>query len=74
MIAKTETKIKYIVTNWINGNKKEAAKKVRGLTKIELFYLVSSHNILVCRELIGNKEKQCSLENFVCNALEGVYS
>lgn len=71
MKEKTEVKLRAIYSNYVNGNKKEAAKKVRGLTKIELFYLVSSHNILAIIDLMGNHERKISFENFICNALEG---
>jgi hypothetical protein len=74
MIEKTENKIKAIYFSWKNEHKQKAAKLVRALTKIELFYLVSSHNYLACPELMGNRERQLCLENFVCSALEGAYA
>ena len=73
MKEKTERKIQYIIDNWVNGNLKEAAKKVNSLTKIELFYLVSSNNKLACPSLIAAKNTVVRLENFVLQALEGGY-
>jgi hypothetical protein len=73
MQAKTEKKIQAIYANYINGNKKDAARSVRGLSKLELFSACSSHMILAMPELIGEKEKQCLFENFICNSLEGMY-
>lgn len=73
MKEKTERKIQYIVDNWVNGNLKEAAKKVNSLPKLELFYLVSSHNKLACPGLIAHKNTIVRLENFILQALEGAY-
>ena len=74
MLLKTEKKVTTIYHNWLNGNKRDAAKQVRNLSKLELFSLISSHQILAIPDFIGRKERQLSFENFVCNALEGMYS
>ena len=74
MILKTEKKVTAIYHTWMNGDKRAAAKQVRDLTKLELFSLISTHQLLAIPEFIGRKERQLSFENFVGNALEGAYS
>ena len=73
MKESTERKIRVIYAGWSNGNNKDTAKLIRSLSKQELFYLVSSHVVLAIPELLGSKERQISLENFICNSLEGFY-
>jgi len=74
MKQSTENKLARIYTKYTNGNKWEAARMVRGLTKLELFYCVSSNNVLVIDEFIDNSNLRYSFENFICNSLEGLYS
>jgi len=50
LTAKQEQKIHNLYENWLNGNKKAAAKTVRSLTKLELFDVLSSFYYADCKE------------------------
>lgn len=71
-----ERKIRSIYGNWMLGNKKDAAKKVRGLSKLELFYLVSSNLYTALPDFADGEDTRrhrLLFENFIGNALEGLY-
>ena len=75
MLEKHRQVCEYVVTQWILGNKKDAANcilKNRGKTRqLILFYLSSSH-----RKTIFSLEKHQALnfEAFLENVIDGVYS
>lgn len=71
MISKTEIKILTIFNAWKIGNHERAAKRIRALSKVELFYLVSSHVVIAVPELLRDRKRALCFENFICNSLGG---
>jgi hypothetical protein len=71
--VKTESKIKAIYYNYVNGNKKDGAKLVNKLSKLELVLISNTGLVTVVTELIGKTEKRLRFEDFIVNSLEGRY-
>ncbi len=61
-----------VVNNWTNGNKKDAAKTIRSMTKLGIVYLIT-HIHEVDTSFIGNNLRRLDFEDFVINSLSGMY-
>lgn len=70
MNLKTENKIRSIFSAWKAENRELAATKIRRLSKIELFYLVSSNKLTAVPELLHDRKRAMCFENFIGNSLE----
>ncbi len=61
-----------VINNWTNGNKKDAAKIIRSMTKLGIVYLIT-HVHEVDTSFIGNNLRRLNFEDFVINSLSGMY-
>ncbi len=61
-----------VINNWTNGNKKDAAKIIRSMTKLGIVYLIT-HVHEVDTSFIGNNLRRLDFEDFVINSLSGMY-
>ena len=71
---KTETKIKTILHNWTMGNRKDAAKIVRNLSKLEICQLFTRRHEALPDFIMMSAAKRVDFESFIENALEGLFN
>ena len=67
------SKIRGILALCINGQSKEAAKKVNKLSKYEIAHCLGGNAFEVMPDLV-DKDLAYKWENFIVRALEGFYS
>ncbi len=61
-----------VINNWTNGNKKDAAKIIRSMTKLGIVYLLT-HTHEIDTSFIGNNLRRLDFEDFIINSLSGMY-
>lgn len=71
LTQKEEFKFNWIAALWIKGQRKDAAKKINGLTKLGIALLLN--NISLNPTFSCNPERQYDFSVFVESALEGSY-
>ena len=72
-MCKAQQKYNSILNNYLNGNKKDAAKAVKRLTKLQLVDMLVNSHIHCDHVLIGDSDKVYDFERFVLLALEGYH-
>lgn len=62
-----------IYSNFINGNRADAAKQIRGLSKIGLVRMMTEYYQFndAGFEIVGNPETKYNFELFIMRSLEG---
>ncbi len=72
-VRNINTTIAEIYTNYINGNRAEAAKQIRGLTKIGNVRMMTEYYNFngAGLDIVGNPETRCNFELFIMRSLEG---
>ena len=69
----TSKKIKKIYTNWENGNKYDAAKIVRGMSKAELFFLLCRRHEALPVLIMADSNTIYNFEYFIERVLDGYF-
>ena len=72
MLKSTTVKIDTLISNYLNGNRKDAARQVRALTRVEIAELLVEHyqtNAGIA--FIGKPDERYGFEQFVIRALRG---
>ncbi len=73
MLTSLETEqYQTIFDNWINGNKKEAARRVNKLTKLKLCRILTKTQEAI-PDLVCNPALFYDFVGFITNAVEGIY-
>lgn len=70
MNQKTEAKLRFIIESWRKGDKLFAASKIKKLSKLDLFYLCSSHRKTLSTLL---PDQTFYFKKFIENVLDGTY-
>ena len=70
MLKTTEAKINAVIADYLNGNRADAARAIRGLTKLHIAQLlVEHHQADMGRAFIGRPNERYDFEQFVVRAL-----
>jgi len=73
MHQQLNTKLSRIADNFINGNKKDASKAIRNLTKVQVVSMLVEIHQLNQGYFIGRPDSIYDLERFILLSLEGFY-
>jgi hypothetical protein len=67
------TTIAEVYTNYVNGNRTDAAKQIRGLTKIGIVRMMTEYYNFngAGIDIVSNPETKYNFELFIMRALEG---
>ncbi len=59
--------------DWFNSKHQKAAKTVNGLSRVELFYIMSSDHIVLAHGLEGQQRLAAKFRQFIESVLTGEY-